>query len=1403
MLDKYLDYFDIDPEYLPQVNEDIINNQPDRWKKFYPHETFVKLLKDTIAILSRKQKVSLWVEGAYGTGKSHAVLTLKKLLEASEEDTKKYFEEYNTQLSNDLFNSLQQLKNSEQKILTVHRYGSSNIYGDNDLVFAIQESISNALIDAGLQGGNNALKDSTIKWLSEDWAKKAFDELIKTEYAELFCGEDVDTIINNLNTYTGEALKEMMSKIMLVGKEKHFTALSMSVKELVEWIKEVIKENNLKAITFIWDEFTEYFRNNMRNLTGFQKIVDLSGSEAFYMIIVTHNVTHIFPETDQDWRKIMGRFLQPICNIELPENMAFRLMGEAMREKNDTQIKADWQETRDILYERTHESRQLVKNKAGIDNDELKKILPIHPYAALLLKHISSAFDSNQRSMFEFIKNDRGEEIKGFQYFINNCGPYDENPLLTIDMLWDFFYEKGKEFLSHDIRTILDCYSYASNKNLNNEEQRVLKAVLLLQAISQKVGNQVELFIPNERNLNNAFEGSDLENDEASRIANSLIPDILFKKPLAGGKTQYSALINSTNTVEIENEKEKQRQKSTSQLLQDMGISSAFNLSGPLSLRYELKTVSKNDFKTTINAFRAQSESYGNKILGVIAFAKDDNESLEIGKLINEALDDDSYDLIFIDASTTPLGKDLLEQYVDPMANSVINLKQDKGLANQYENNAKEVLKKWATKIIEGEFIVYSSSKKEGERANNIDQLYSILEHINRLKYPCGLELIGSVNATMWQSSNLPLGVGCGASQNTSGIYSGKENTKLENYIGNDIWNVPEYWISSPHLPISKMKIEIKKLMDASFELNGQISIAEIYDFLEDKNGNYGIMPCNLTAFVIGFLLKEYTDGSYTWTDGIHNEPLTIDKLKEMVSEIIKHHMSAIPRYKDKFIGTMKPEEKAFNEAASEIFNIPLNLCVSAEITRDKIREKMRELSFPIWVLKSIINDNVNSPVELKTSVETTSELIDNFSGIANNGNFGGTRSDKEYAIQIGKLCMENPDLVNDLKSIMNKDTITSGMDHYLHTYSNGLLITLSENINDNGQYINSLRDKFKVNDANWVWNTETANQKIDEVIIEYKIIAESNKILPKNTSFKPTIREWCDRCGLIRISYLYAINHWDDLSDFMELLYTIKKSGDILDSQKTLFLEQLAINGEKFNEFYNNQIEIFKKSCSFVLGKFKDEEIKEIFKRLSGDLFTSEKSTYQQIVENTIEKYRNEQGTEKLKRAWKERTNSESPKAWSTINKTPILCMVDEEELQQAREAFDTLCKKHPDSNSVDKALAFLESTTFYEKLNDKEYIDSAFRKSIVKSYSVILEDLDEVRSHLQSVLAVDIYDWFALPSVDTKLHEMAEYKYTQTGCNKALEKIEDMDASEAKQYLKRLIRDNLIVGMEIIKGN
>lgn len=164
-MSTYRNYFDIDPTYFPAVNADVIKKNPDLWKKFYPHETFVKLVRDVVSVLSRKQKLNVWVEGAYGTGKSHAVLTLKRLLDASEEDTKEYFEQFG--LDNDLLNKFLGIK-KQGKIVTVHRYGSSSILSDNDLFLAMQESIETALEEAGIDNkATGALRLAVINYLSD------------------------------------------------------------------------------------------------------------------------------------------------------------------------------------------------------------------------------------------------------------------------------------------------------------------------------------------------------------------------------------------------------------------------------------------------------------------------------------------------------------------------------------------------------------------------------------------------------------------------------------------------------------------------------------------------------------------------------------------------------------------------------------------------------------------------------------------------------------------------------------------------------------------------------------------------------------------------------------------------------------------------------------------------------------------------------------------------------------------------------------------------------------------------------------------------------------------------------------------------------------------------------------
>ena len=89
-------------------------------------------------VLSRQIKKSLWITGSYGTGKTHAGLTLKRMIEAEESEVEAYFKK--NELDDNLLRRFNAIKNGDKKILTVYRYGSSEIKSLFDLTYAIHSS---------------------------------------------------------------------------------------------------------------------------------------------------------------------------------------------------------------------------------------------------------------------------------------------------------------------------------------------------------------------------------------------------------------------------------------------------------------------------------------------------------------------------------------------------------------------------------------------------------------------------------------------------------------------------------------------------------------------------------------------------------------------------------------------------------------------------------------------------------------------------------------------------------------------------------------------------------------------------------------------------------------------------------------------------------------------------------------------------------------------------------------------------------------------------------------------------------------------------------------------------------------------------------------------------------------
>ena len=88
---------------------------------------------------------------------------------------------------------------------------------------------------------------------------------------------------------------------------------------------------------------------------------------------------------------------------------------------------------------------------------------------------------------------------------------------------------------------------------------------------------------------------------------------------------------------------------------------------------------------------------------------------------------------------------------------------------------------------------------------------------------------------------------------------------------------------------------------------------------------------------------------------------------------------------------------------------------------------------------------------------------------------------------------------------------------------------------------------------------------------------------------------------------------------------------------------------------------------------------------------------------------------------------------------------------------------------------------------------------RNIIGEYHSLLKDVDKVRDALEC-LAVDTYNWHGNPSIEKKVRQLAEAEYNAGGSDKVLVKIDRMDDAQLKQYLKRLVKENMTVGIEII---
>lgn len=260
------------------------------WKNFIPNEQFNSILQTVVSSVSKKsvdEHRSFWIEGTYGTGKSHAAAVIKHLLCDPVEDITDYLkDEYGASKYDILRQSLMSLR-SNVRLLPVTMYGQCSMAHSDDLSLQIQSHVHSALEKANI---NVTVKTDFDNFVSHIESQPAIWDNIISNDAELQSyAPDRNKLIKDLKVYDSSVLTLMKNALRNSGLH-----VRLEQENLCKWFFEVQDElartTEYSGILLIWDEFTDVMTSDivLSLLVDLQKLaegtMDMKNNSYFFHI---------------------------------------------------------------------------------------------------------------------------------------------------------------------------------------------------------------------------------------------------------------------------------------------------------------------------------------------------------------------------------------------------------------------------------------------------------------------------------------------------------------------------------------------------------------------------------------------------------------------------------------------------------------------------------------------------------------------------------------------------------------------------------------------------------------------------------------------------------------------------------------------------------------------------------------------------------------------------------------------------------------------------------------------------------------------------------------------------------------------------------------------------------------
>lgn len=493
---KYEEIIEINKNYSPYY--DLLNEGEDTWKRFIITQQFYQLLNATLDCLE-KENISLWLQGAYGTGKSHATGFLKHLLWLPWAEIEPWAEKLHDPQVKHRFAEFRK----KSRVFPVVMYGADKITNQIDFALQIEIGVRKALHKLG--------KELTIKTDYEVFAETIerdnsnyWDKMIEDEYEISELVTDKKQMIARLRAYD----QDLFTVIRDVSNKR---LRPIAVPDIVSWLTDVcktLKEGSFaSSIVIYWDEFTTILdKHNSEIHEYIQRIAEASQNSGVFLYLISHR-TIAQGSGQDDRKKLLGRFND--VNYEMSNITTYLLMSNSIRKKNYDAWKAMQEKFDDVL---TPVIEEISDADESTDAENLRDLFPIHPYTANIATYIARVMGSSERSIFDFLYDDK----TGFKYFISKYPGKENCNLLTVDYVFDFFEKEFDNLDESFMQSIMQKlrYNEAVLKKESAHYLPLFKALLIMNIAHRRINFATDnnlIVIPDEDNLLLAMQGSHLK----------------------------------------------------------------------------------------------------------------------------------------------------------------------------------------------------------------------------------------------------------------------------------------------------------------------------------------------------------------------------------------------------------------------------------------------------------------------------------------------------------------------------------------------------------------------------------------------------------------------------------------------------------------------------------------------------------------------------------------------------------------------------------------------------------------------------------------------------------------------------------------------------------------------------